>query len=266
MATIHPTAIVDPGSRIAADAVIGPYSVVGADVTLGPGVELMSHVVVGGHTTIGRETTVFPFASLGQIPQDLKYRSEPSRLVIGEGNTIREHVTMSPGTTGGGMVTEVGNHCLFMVGVHVAHDCRIADRVIMVNNATLGGHVTVGDHAILGGLSAVHQFVRIGRYAMVGGMSGVEQDVIPFGTVTGDRASLRGLNLVGLDRHGFDKDDINKLRRAYRLLFADEGTLWERMTDVEDEFEGCQPIELILGFMRTRSSRGLCQPRDGHAA
>ena len=135
----------------------------------------------------------------------------------------------------------------------------------MVNNAALGGHVTVDDHAIIGGLSAVHQFVRIGRYAMVGGMSGVEQDVIPFGTVTGDRASLRGLNLVGLDRNGFDKDAINKLRRAYRLLFADEGTLSERMTDVEDEFVGCEPIDLVLRFMRTRSARGLCQPHDGHA-
>ena len=265
MAEIHPTAIVHPDARIADDAVVGPYSVVGADVSLGSKVELMSHVVVDGHTAIGEGCKVFPFTSLGQIPQDLKYRSEPSRLVIGEHNTIREHVTMNPGTEGGGMVTEVGNHCLFMVGVHVAHDCRIADRVIMVNNAALGGHVTVDDHAIIGGLSAVHQFVRIGRYAMVGGMSGVEQDVIPFGTVTGDRASLRGLNLVGLDRNGFDKDAINKLRRAYRLLFADEGTLSERMTDVEDEFEGCEPIDLVLRFMRTRSARGLCQPRDGHA-
>ena len=213
MGEIHPTAIVHPDAMIADDAVVGPYSVVGADVSLGSRVELMSHVVVDGHTAISKGCKVFPFASLGQIPQDLKYKSEPSRLVIGEHNTIREHVTMSPGTQGGGMVTEVGNHCLFMVGVHVAHDCRIADRVIMVNNAALGGHVTVEDHAIIGGLSAVHQFVRIGSYAMVGGMSGVEQDVIPFGTVTGDRASLRGLNLVGLDRHGFEKDAINKLRR-----------------------------------------------------
>ena len=266
MAEIHATAIVHSDAVIADDAVIGPYCIVGADVSLGPKVELMSHVVIGGHTTIGRGCKVFPFASLGQVPQDLKYNSEPSQLIIGAHNTIREHVTMNPGTEGGGMVTRVGNHCLFMVGVHVAHDCRIGDSVIMANNATLAGHVAIEDHAIIGGLSAVHQFVRIGRYAMVGGMSGVEQDVIPFGSVAGDRARLKGLNIVGLRRGGFGNEDINKLRRAYRQLFADEGTLSERMTDVDDEFSNCQLIDLVLCFMRTDSSRGLCQPGERHAA
>ena len=266
MADIHPTAVVDPAAVLADGVSIGPYCVVGPEVRLGPDVRLMSHVVVDGDTEIGAGCVVYPFASLGLIPQDLKYRGEAARLAVGRNNTIREYVTMNIGTRGGGMETKVGDDCLFMVGAHVAHDCRIGDRVIMANNATLAGHVTVEDHAILGGLSAVHQFVRIGRHAMVGGMSGVEQDVIPFGSVSGDRAHLMGLNLVGLKRHGFARDDIHTLRNAYRLLFADEGTLGERMSDVDEVFGSCPPVEAILAFMRHDSSRGLCQPRDGHAA
>ncbi len=265
MADIHPTAIVEEGARLGDDIRIGPYCVVGAAVELGRGVVLESHVVVGGRTRIGDNSHIFPFASIGLKPQDLKFKGEESELIIGKGNQIREHVTMNPGTAGGGLVTRVGDNCLFMVGSHVAHDCIIGDNVIMANNATLAGHVSLGDNAIIGGLSAVHQFVRIGNDAMVGGMSGVEQDVIPFGSVTGDRAHLQGLNLVGLKRHGFEREDIHTLRNAYRLLFADEGTLSERLSDVAKVFGENSVVAAIVGFMRSESQRGICQPRDGHA-
>jgi UDP-N-acetylglucosamine acyltransferase len=218
MPQIHPTAIIAPGARVADDVAIGPYCVIGEHVALAAGVSLKSHVVVEGRTTIGERTRVFPFASIGHEPQDLKYDGEESALEIGHDNTIREHVTMNPGTAGGGLVTRVGNHCLFMVGAHVAHDCQIGDHVILVNNATLAGHVVMEDYAILGGLSAVHQFVRVGRHAMIGGMSGVERDVIPYGQVMGDRARLNGLNIICMQRRGFSRDDIHRpRRRAHRL-------------------------------------------------
>jgi UDP-N-acetylglucosamine acyltransferase len=263
---IHPTAIVDPGASIGADVVIGPYCCVGSDVALGDRINLSSHVVVAGRTKIGDDTRIYPFASIGQPPQDLKYKGEASTLVIGRNNVIREHVTMNPGTEGGGMVTNVGNDGLFMVGCHVAHDCKIGDHVIMANNATLGGHVEVGDHAILGGLAAVHQFVRIGRHAMIGGMSGVEQDVIPYGSVMGDRARLSGLNIVGLKRRGFSRENIHALRTAYRLLFAQEGALNERLDDVIEMFADNEAVMEIVSFMRVDSARGVCQPKSGNAA
>ena len=266
MAKIHPTAIVEPGASIGADVAIGPYCCVGADVKLGARVQLHSHIVVAGRTEIGEDTRVFPFASIGHPPQDLKYKGEPSTLVIGRDNVIREHVTMNPGTEGGGMVTRIGDGCLFMVGSHVAHDCNIGDHVIMANNATLGGHVEIGDFAILGGLSAVHQFVRIGRHAMIGGMSGVEQDVIPYGSVMGDRARLSGLNIVGLKRRGFSRENIHALRTAYRLLFAQEGAFAERLDDVVEMFESNETVMEIVSFMRAASSRGVCQPKSGNAA
>jgi UDP-N-acetylglucosamine acyltransferase len=209
---------------------------------------------------------VYPFASLGHRPQDLKYKGEPSRLVIGRHNQIRENVTMNPGTEGGGMITSVGDNGLFMVGAHVAHDCRIGDGVIFANNATLGGHVTVGDYVVLGGLSAVHQFVRIGRHVMVGGMSGVENDIIPYATVTGNRAHLSGLNLVGLKRRGFSREDIHALRNAYRLLFAPEGTMAERTEEVANQFKDVAPVLEILDFITIDSSRAICQPKLEHAA
>ena len=266
MARVHPTAIVEPGARIADDAVIGPYCVVGPAVELGAGVELVAHVVVAGRTKVGAGTRVYPFASLGQPPQDLKYKGEPSVLVIGVHNLIREHVTMSPGTAGGGMITRVGDHGLFMVGVHVAHDCKVGDHVIMANSATLGGHVHVGDYATFGGLAAVHQFVRIGPHAMIGGMSGVESDVIPFGSVMGDRARLSGLNIIGLKRRGFSRDDIHSLRTAYRLLFAQEGTMAERLDDVASLYRSCQPVMDLVGFIQADSNRAICQPKAQNAA
>ncbi len=266
MPDIHPTAVVDGGARIGANVTVGPYSIVGTGVELAEGVTVMSHVVVNGRTSIGANTKVYPFASIGLAPQDLKYKGEPSRLEIGCNNIIREHVTMHGGTEGGGMVTRVGNNCLFMVACHVAHDCRIGDHVIMVNNATLGGHVTVGDWAILGGLAAVHQFVRIGRHAMLGGLSGVESDVIPYGSVTGVRARLQGLNIVGLKRRGVSRDDIHVLRNAYRLLFAQEGTLAERLEDVAELFHDNRAVMEIVDFIRTESQRSICQPTLEDAA
>ncbi|MBF0304241.1 MAG: acyl-ACP--UDP-N-acetylglucosamine O-acyltransferase [Alphaproteobacteria bacterium] len=260
MAAIHPTAIVDPAAKLADDVSIGPYCVVGPEVSLAARVELVSHVVVAGRTSIGEGCRIFPFASIGHQPQDLKFKGEPSTLVIGSNNLIREHVTMNPGTAGGGMITRVGDGCLFMMGSHVAHDCVVGDSVIMANNATLAGHVTVGEFAVLGGLSAVHQFVRIGRHAMIGGMSGVETDIIPYGSVTGNRAHLSGLNLVGLKRRGFSRDQIHALRNAYRLLFAPEGNLQERIADVAEQFEDQAAVMEIVEFMRADTSRGICQP------
>jgi UDP-N-acetylglucosamine acyltransferase len=265
MASIHPTALVDSQATVADDVAIGPYTIVGPNVTLKAGVVLESHVVVDGHTTVGERTRIYPFASIGLPPQDLKYAGEPTRLVIGVENTIREHVTMNPGTVKGGGLTQVGDNCLFMVAAHIAHDCFIGEGVIMANNATLGGHVTIDDFAIVGGLSAVHQFVRIGRNAMIGGVSGVEQDVIPFGTVMGDRARLSGLNVIGLKRRGFSHEEIQTLRTAYRQLFSDEGTLAERIVEVEREFGTSPPVRIVLDFMKGESERGICKTRTRHA-
>jgi UDP-N-acetylglucosamine acyltransferase len=261
MPQIHPTAIVAPGATLAEDVSIGPYCVVGEEVVLGAGVTLIAHIVVDGRTTIGEKTRIFPFASIGLEPQDLKYRGEKSRLVIGRHNTIREHVTMNPGTEGGGMVTRIGDHGLFMVGAHVAHDCQIGDHVIMANNATLAGHVVVEDYALLGGLSAVHQFVRIGQHAMIGGMSGVERDVIPYGQVMGDRARLSGLNIIGMQRRGFSREDIQTLRSAYQFLFSADGTFNDRVTEMAERFGGVAPVDDIIAFIRADSTRAICQPK-----
>jgi UDP-N-acetylglucosamine acyltransferase len=266
-ATIHSTAIVDPGATIGEGVEIGPYCCIGPRVVLADEVVLRSHVVVGGITEIGSRTEIFPFASIGLEPQDLKYKGEESRLVVGTDNRIREYVTFNPGTEGGGMLTQVGNGCLFMVGAHVAHDCRIGDHVIMANNATLAGHVEIGDYAIIGGLSAVHQFVRIGAHAMVGGMTGVDHDVIPYGAVMGERGRLTGLNLIGVRRRGFSKSQIAALRSAYRMLFTDNdgGTLSERVVKAEKSFADDFAVKDILEFIRFESPRGLTpsKPDDG---
>jgi len=260
--TIHPSAVVHDGAILEAGVSIGPFCVVGPKVRLEQGVQLHSHVVIEGQTTVGEGTRIFPFASIGHQPQDLKFKGEPSRLEIGRHNVIREHVTMNPGTEAGTMLTRVGDHCLFMVGAHVAHDCSIGDRVIMANNATLAGHCSVEDHAILGGLCAVHQFVRVGAHAFIGGMSGVENDIIPFGMALGNRAGLAGLNFVGLKRHGFEREQIHRMRQAYRLLFSDEGTLSERLDDVEKMFANDESVQRILAFARAPSERSLCIPRS----
>lgn len=261
---IHPSAIIEAGATIGSGVEIGPYAVIGPEAVLHDDVNIAAHVVIAGKTEIGKGTQIFPFASLGQAPQDRKYRGEDSRLIIGSGNVIREYVTMNPGTEQGGLVTRIGNNGLFLTGSHVAHDCQIGNNVLLVNNATLGGHCVMEDFASVGGLSAVHQYVRIGAYAFIGGMSGVENDVIPFGMVLGNRAYLAGLNIVGLKRHNFDREQIHILRKAYRMLFATEGTLVERLEDVEKMFSDDPHVQRIINFVKAESSRSLCVPRDNN--
>jgi len=260
MTQIHPTAIVDPAAQLGRDVEIGAFCTVGPKVQLGDGVRLVSHVVIDGATSVGAETTIHPFALLGGAPQHLAYKGEDTRLVIGERNIIREHVTMHTGTVGGGGVTTVGSDSLYMVGAHVAHDCVVGDRVTFANNATLGGHVTIGDFVFMGGLSAVHQFTRIGRYSFVGGGGVVTKDIIPYGSVWGNHAHLEGLNLVGLKRRGFTREAINALRAAYRLLFADEGTFQERLDDVVEAHAGTPEVMEIVDFIRAEANRPLCLP------
>lgn len=257
---IHPTAIIEDGAQIGDHVSIGPYCIVGSRVVLGDKVTLKAHVVVEGRTTIGEGTTIYPFAAIGTAPQDLKYAGEESALIIGKHNVIREHVTMNPGTEGGDMETRVGDHGLFMVASHVAHDCVIGDHVIMANNATLAGHVHVGDHVVIGGLAAVHQFIRIGDHAIIGGMSGVENDVIPYGRVKGERAHLAGLNLIGLERRGFSRDEVRALQRAFNQLFGDEGTLEQRLESVGDDFAQDRAVMKIVAFAKEKTRFPLCQP------
>jgi UDP-N-acetylglucosamine acyltransferase len=235
---------------------------VGAQVALGEGVELVSHAVVAGRTLIGPRTRIFPFASIGHPPQDLKYKGEASTLRVGADCTIREGVTMNPGTAGGGLATTVGDRCTFLANSHVGHDCRVGNNVIFSNGAMVAGHATVGDFAILGGGAAVIQFARIGAHSFLGGMSGLENDLIPYGLAVGNRAHLNGLNIVGLQRRGFARNDIHDLRRAYRLLFAAEGTLMERVDDVAQEFGGHPIVTEIVDFIRGGGKRALCTPRE----
>jgi len=257
---IHPTAVIELGADIHETAKIGPYCIIGPNVTIEENVVLKPHVVVDGHTNIGAGTKIYSFASIGSDPQDLKYDGEPSRLMIGKNNTIREHVTMNPGTETGAMETIVGDNGLFMMGAHIAHDCVIGNNVIMANNATLGGHVHVGNHAIIGGLAAVHQFVRIGDHAIIGGMSGVESDVIPYGRVKGERAFLAGLNLIGLERRGFDKNQIRNLQRAFNQLFGNEGTMDQRIDLVSTDFANDDIVMKIVEFAKEKDKFPLCQP------
>jgi UDP-N-acetylglucosamine acyltransferase len=257
---IHPTAVVEDGARIADGVKIGPFCHVSREVMLAEGVELVSHVVVAGRTSIGARTRIFPFASIGHQPQDLKYRGEPSTLTVGADCLLREGVTMNPGTEGGTMETIVGDRCTFLANSHVGHDCRIGNNVVCSNNVMLAGHLTVGDYAGIGGGAAVIQFTRVGAHSFLGGMSGLENDLIPYGMAFGNRAHLSGLNIVGLQRRGFSREDIHSLRRAYRLLFADEGTLAERAEDVEKEFKDHPIAAEILAFIRVRGKRGLCVP------
>ena len=257
---VHATAIVESGARLGEGVRIGPFCLVGSQVALAEGVELISHVVVAGRTSIGPKTRIFPFASIGHQPQDLKYKGEPSTLEVGSECIIREGVTLNPGTEGGGMQTVIGDRCAFLANSHVGHDCRVGSNVIFSNNVMLAGHVTVGDYAILGGGAAVIQFSRVGAHSFLGGMSGLENDLIPYGMALGNRAHLSGLNIIGLQRRGFSREDIHALRRAYRLLFADEGTLLERLDDVEEEFEGHPIVKEIVGFIRAGGKRSLCVP------
>ena len=257
---IHPTAIVEDGAQLGADVVIGPFCHVGPSVTLGDGVRLHSHVVVGGVTAIGARTEIFPFASIGLQPQDLKFSGEETRLTIGTDNTIREYVTMNPGTAHGAKETVIGNHGLFMACSHVAHDCVLGDHVILANSVAIAGHCTLGDYAIFGGLSAIHQFGRVGPHAFIGGASGIDGDVIPFGMAIGNRAALAGLNLIGLKRRGFERTTIRALREAYDAIFlSPEGTLHERAQAVADSAEDPH-VSAVTDFILADKSRPLCLP------
>ena len=260
---IHPTAIIEQGAKLGEGVKIGPFCVVGPEVALGEGVELVSHVVVAGTTTIGPRTRIFPFASIGHQPQDLKFHGEPCTLSVGADCIIREGVTMNPGTEGGGSQTVVGDKCAFLANSHVGHDCHVGNNVVFSNNVMLAGHCHVGDFAIIGGGAAVIQFARVGPHAFVGGMSGLENDLIPYGMALGNRAYLSGLNIVGLQRRGFSRTDIHDLRRAYRLLFAAEGTLMERLDDVAQEFSTHPIVQEIVAFIRQGGKRSLCTPKNG---
>lgn len=264
MSDIHATAVIDESANVSDSVVIGPYCVIGPDVVLKDNVNLKSHVVIDGHTTIGANTVIHPFASLGLQPQHARFQGESSTLIVGENNTIREHVTMHPGTESGRMTTTVGDNCLFMVGSHVAHDCDIGNDVILTNNVALGGHVSVGEFAIIGGLSGIHQYVRVGKHSMIGGCSAVESDVIPYGSVKGNRARLSGLNVIGLRRRGFSREDIRSLRTAYGLLFSQGGNMAERISEVADLFADHPGVTDILEFIRADSSRGVCQPLNSN--
>ncbi|ODT80367.1 MAG: acyl-[acyl-carrier-protein]--UDP-N-acetylglucosamine O-acyltransferase [Pelagibacterium sp. SCN 64-44] len=262
-AVIHPTAIIADGAVLGEGVRVGPYSMVGPRVVLGDNVELVSHAVVEGNTTIGAGTRIFPFASIGHQPQDLKFHGEDSRVEIGERCTIRESVTINPGTEGGGMVTRVGNDCLIMACAHVAHDAVLGNNVIMANYVGIAGHVRVGDNVIFGGTCVIHQFTRIGAHAFVGAQSMVDGDVIPYGMAVGNRAALTGLNLVGLKRRGFDREAIHRLRAAYRQIFASEGTLRERVEDAAELFKDDPLVQDVVTFI-TQADRPILLPRNGH--
>ena len=266
MSNIHTAALVSQNAKIGQNTSIGANTVIGENVKIGDNVVIGSNVVVDGDTSIGDGTHIFPFAAIGMIPQDLKFKGEKSKLIIGKNNRIRENVTIHLGTSGGGLTTEIKDNCLIMIGCHIAHDCRISNNVIMANNVTLGGHVEIDEFAVLGGKSRVHQFVRIGRHAMIGGMSGIENDVIPYGLVMGNRAHLSGLNLVGLKRRKIPNNVIHDLRRAYRLIFAQDGTQAERLADVAELFSHVEPVREIVTFINQESSRSICQPLFEDAA
>jgi UDP-N-acetylglucosamine acyltransferase len=255
--SIHPSAIVARGAELGAGVRIGPWCSVGANAVIEDGTRLVSHVVVDGHTVIGPGVVLFPFCTVGLEPQDLKYQGEPTRCEIGARTQIREHCTIHRGTVTGRGVTRVGADCLIMAVAHVAHDCQVGDHVIIANNAVMGGHVSIADHAVIGGAAAIHQFVRIGRAAMIGGVSGVEADVIPFGSVIGNRARLAGLNVIGLKRRGFDKAQIGRLHSAFHVLFRHEGVFKQRLEETRAKFGDDPLIAEVLAFIDTPSHRGL---------
>ncbi len=258
-ARIHPSAVIEDGAKIGADCVIGPFCVVGPLVVLHDRVELKSHVVITGQTEIGEDSVVFSFAVIGEIPQDKKFNGEASLLVIGKRNRIREHVTMNPGTEGGGGVTRVGDDCLFMAGCHIAHDAILGNRVIVVNSSAVAGHCIIEDDVIIGGLSGIHQFVRIGRGAIIGAVSMVTNDVIPFGLVQGPRGQLDGLNLVGLKRRGVDRSDITALRAAFQMLAQGEGAFQERARRMGEEFDS-DYVQEIVKFVTGETDRSFLTP------
>lgn len=256
---VHPSSIIHPSAEIHPNAEIGPFCIIGAKVKLGE-VKIHSHVNIDGNITVGDGTEIYPFVSLNN-PQDLKYKGEDSKLEIGKNNVIREYVTIHTGTESGGMLTKIGDNCLLMIGVHIAHDCKLGNNIVMANNATLAGHVIVEDFAVIGGLSAVHQFVRIGAHAMIGGMSPVDKDVIPYGNVRGKRAWLNGLNIIGMKRRGFAIADIRILEQVFQELFYNsEFSFDQRLKKLLEEYGNNELANIVLSFIANRDNRPLCVP------
>ena len=256
---IHKTSIIDKKAKISKTAKIGPYTVIGPNVEIEDNVEIHSHVNIVGNTKIGEKTKIFPFASIGTQPQDLKFKGELNNLIIGKNNTIREYVTINPGTDGGGNVTSIGNNCLFMISSHIAHDCTIGDNVIIANNVPLGGHVTIEDSVIIGGNSAVQQYTRIGRLAMIGGMTGVLKDVIPFGMSFGNRNFLKGINVIGLRRNKYKNKLIIQLNEAYEKIFKSEN-LHENLSKINGEYKENILVQEVTNFISKDKKRPICTP------
>ena len=256
---IHNTAIIDSKAKVASSVNIGPYTVIGPNVEIGEDVIIHSHVNISGNTKIGNGNKIYPFASIGNDPQDLKYNGEETKLIIGNNNKIREYVTINPGTEGGGGLTKIGNNCLFMISSHVAHDCYIGNNVIIANNVPLGGHVTIENNVVIGGNSAVQQFTRIGKMAMIGGMTGVLHDVIPYGLSTGNRNILQGLNLIGLRRAKFDNKDILGLIEAYKEIFATKN-LTENISKLNGLFKENLLVKNVVEFITKDKKRSICTP------
>ncbi len=258
---IHSSSVIDKKAEISDKVNIGPFCYVGPNVKLKDSVELISNVHIEGNTEVGRGTKIFPFASIGTQPQDLKFKGEKNNLIIGENNLIREYVTINPGTEGGGSTTIIGNNCLFMISSHIAHDCKIGNNVIIANNVPLGGHVTIEDSVVIGGNSAVQQFTRIGRLAMIGGMTGVLKDVIPFGLSIGNRNFLQGLNLIGLRRHKYDNQKIMGLDRAYKEIFSSKN-LHENLSKINGEYKDNELVGEVIKFIEKDKKRPICSPEN----
>ena len=258
---IHRSSEIDKKAKISKNVKIGPFCYVGSGVELGENVELVSNVHIEGSTKVGNGTKIFPFASIGTQPQDLKFKGEKNSLTIGENNLIREYVTINPGTEGGGSKTIIGNNCLFMISSHIAHDCKIGNNVIIANNVPLGGHVTIEDSVVIGGNSAVQQFTRIGRLAMIGGMTGVLKDVIPFGLSIGNRNYLQGINLIGLRRHKYDNQKIIGLDKAFKDIFASKN-LHENLSKINGEFKDNELVTEVIKFIEKDKKRPICSPQS----
>ena len=256
---IHKTSIVDSKAKVSSSAKIGPFCVIGPDVEIKENVEIHSHVNISGKTIIGKNNKIYPFASIGNHPQDLKYNGEHTKLIIGDDNKIREYVTINPGTEAGGGLTKIGNNCLFMISSHIAHDCYVGNNVIIANNVPLGGHAIIEDNVVIGGNSAVQQFTRIGKMAMIGGMTGVLHDVIPYGLSTGNRNTLNGLNLIGLRRAKFDNKDILGLSEAYKEIFATK-KLTENISKLNGEFKENPLVKNVIEFITKDKKRSICTP------